>query len=149
MGKFFIALWLLAFGACSDGETFTGEQDLKLARAGGGEVVFKVKVARSPEELAKGLMYYKNMPLLHGMLFDFGSERPVKMWMKNTFMPLDMLFFDGGGTLIYMEKHAVPHTLDPRGPNSDSVRYVLELKAGAGDRLGLQIGDRLMIEGRL
>ena len=141
-GKFLAVLLGLMLGACSD-EAFKGKQDIEIVKAGGETVGFKVKIARLPEELSYGLMFYKHMPERHGMLFDFASERAVRMWMKNTFLALDMLFFTADGKLVYIEKNAVPQTLDPRGPGNISVRYVLEINAGEAAGLGLSIGDKL------
>lgn len=79
-----------------------------------------------------------------GMLFDFGRERPVSMWMRNTFIPLDMLFATEDGRVVSIARDTVPlseATISPGRP----VRYVLEIAAGRADALGLSRGDRLRL----
>jgi uncharacterized membrane protein (UPF0127 family) len=104
---------------------------------------FAIELAVTPEQLSQGLMFRRDLPAGTGMLFDFGVPRQVSMWMKNTLVPLDMLFADRTGRVIYVEQFAVPGTLEPRGP-SQAVLGVLELPAGTARRLGLKPGDRLV-----
>jgi uncharacterized membrane protein (UPF0127 family) len=104
---------------------------------------FAIELAVTPDQLSQGLMYRRDLPAGTGMLFDFGSPRQVSMWMKNTLIPLDMLFADRTGRVIYVEQYAVPGSLEPRGP-SQPVLGVLELPAGTARRLGLKPGDRLV-----
>lgn len=104
---------------------------------------FAIELAVTPEQLSQGLMFRRELAAGTGMLFDFGSPRQVSMWMKNTLIPLDMLFADRTGRVIYVEQFAVPGSLEPRGP-SQPVLGVLELPAGTARRLGLKPGDRLV-----
>ena len=76
------------------------------------------------------------------MLFDFRETRPVAMWMKNTFIPLDMLFLDERGRVTHVSPNARPESLDVI-PSQGPVRYVLELNGGAAARYGVAEGDRL------
>ncbi|CAA7625669.1 conserved hypothetical protein [Candidatus Terasakiella magnetica] len=101
---------------------------------------FAVELASTPEQLSQGLMFRKTLAADAGMLFDFGPPKSVAMWMKNTLIPLDMLFMDREGRIIHVEEYAVPGTLLPRGP-SEPVRAVLEVAAGTSRRLGLRAGD--------
>ena len=109
--------------------------------SGGGRHEFNVELALTPEQRSQGLMYRREMARDAGMLFDFGA-RPdrASMWMKNTYIPLDMLFIKPDGTIESIAERTVPHSLEAlssRGP----VRYVLELNGGTAARLGIEPGD--------
>lgn len=107
-----------------------------------GRTAFDVELAATPEELARGLQHRRSLPADAGMLFDFGPERIVRMWMKNTYIPLDMLFIDAGGVVADVAEGAKPQSLDiiaSRVP----VRAVLEVNAGTVARLGIRRGDRV------
>lgn len=94
-----------------------------------GETAFAVELATTRAAWTQGLMGRTELASGHGMLFDFGQERRVSMWMKDTLIPLDMLFFHADGRLALREANAAPQTLSLRGPPV-AVRYVLELNAG-------------------
>jgi uncharacterized membrane protein (UPF0127 family) len=74
------------------------------------------------------------------MLFDFGQPRPVAMWMKNTYISLDMLFIRSDGTIAYIAENTVPKSLDTIGVN-EPILAVLELAGGSAKRLGIRAGD--------
>jgi uncharacterized membrane protein (UPF0127 family) len=80
------------------------------------------------------------MPEDQGMLFIYSPERPATMWMKNTILPLDMLFIDGNGTIVNLAKDTVPFSLE-RIHSGQPVKGVLELNAGQVEKQGIQIGD--------
>ncbi len=104
---------------------------------------FTVELATTGDQLAQGLMYRPKMAADAGMLFDFGNPRPVSMWMKNTLIPLDMLFIAADGKVLGISQRAVPHSLaliESPGP----VKAVLELNGGTASRLGLKVGDRVV-----
>lgn len=124
------------------GSVTFGTSRLDIVTAGGVRHPVAVELAATPEQLAQGLMFRRDLPTGMGMLFDFGSSRQVAMWMKNTLIPLDMLFMDRYGRVVYVEQYAVPGSLEPRGP-SEPVLGVLELPAGTARRLGLAPGDRV------
>ena len=103
---------------------------------------FAVEVARTPDQLAYGLMFRQRLAANAGMLFDYRPPQPVSMWMKNTMIPLDMLFVDAAGRIVQIAQRAVPHStalIASDGP----VRAVLELNGGTVARLGIAVGDRL------
>ncbi|MFO1103636.1 MAG: DUF192 domain-containing protein [Methylocystis sp.] len=107
-----------------------------------GEHEFKVEVADTPMARARGLMFRKTMPADRGMLFDFKVEGPVSMWMKNTYIPLDMVFIGRDGRVIGVAADAEP--LSERIISSPAPAYsVLELNAGAARRISLAPGDRV------
>lgn len=103
---------------------------------------FTVELARTPAERAQGLMFREEMPEDHGMLFDFETEQPVAFWMKNTPLPLDMLFLDRTGTVVHVVKDAVPYSETPI-PSPRPVRAVLEVHAGTAERLGITPGAKV------
>ena len=119
-----------------------GKSRIEVIAEGGKRHALTVEMAVTPEQLSQGLMFRRDLPAGTGMLFDFGSPRQVSMWMKNTLIPLDMLFVDRAGMVIYVEQYAVPGSLEPRGP-SEPVLGVVEIPAGTARRLGLKPGDRV------
>ena len=108
-----------------------------------GRHAFTVELAVEPAQTSQGLMYRRAMKPDSGMLFDFGEPpRRASMWMKNTFLPLDMLFIKPDGVIESIAQRTVPQSLvaiSSRGP----VRGVLELNGGTVSRLGIKPGDRV------
>jgi uncharacterized protein len=105
-----------------------------------GEHVFQVEVADTNETRAQGLMFRTEMAADAGMLFDFKTEQPVYFWMKNTYLPLDMIFIRANGSVARIEANTVP--LSERSvPSGSPVRYVLEINAGRAAQIGLKPGD--------
>ena len=87
-------------------------------------------------------MFRRSMPDGEGMLFDFGGDRPVSMWMKNTYIPLDMIFIGSDRTVKHVAERTTP--LSERSIASPvPVRYVLEVNAGVSDALGIEPGAAL------
>lgn len=104
--------------------------------------IFNVELAVTPEERSRGLMFRTEMANDAGMLFDFGRAADVSMWMKNTFISLDMLFIDANGTIVGIEKRTVPQS-QTIIPTPKPVRFVLELNGGAADRMGFEVGEKV------
>ena len=104
--------------------------------------VFTIELAATPGERERGLMYRQSMPVNHGMLFDFRTEQPVAFWMKNTPLPLDMLFIDGQGIVVQISADATPFSETPIVCR-DPIRAVLELNAGTAAKLGIAPGARV------
>lgn len=119
---------------------------LSIHTVDGRKITFSVELAIDDAQRMHGLMYRKNMPADHGMLFDFGESRLVTMWMKNTVLPLDMLFIDEKGVTQTVREHAVPFSEELISSGGD-VRYVLELNAGTLKRLGIRAGSRVDLAG--
>src|ERR1700754_4340639 len=94
-----------------------------------GVHVFAREMAVTPEEQAKGLMFRKQLPEGQGMLFDFHSEQPTSFWMKNTYVPLDMIFIRADGTIHRIARDTVPLS-EALVPSNGPVRAVLEVIAG-------------------
>jgi uncharacterized protein len=104
---------------------------------------FTVEIAKTPAEQAHGLMDRTTMAADHGMLFVFQHDEPRTFWMKDTLIPLDMLFFDAAHRLVAIQADARPCKADPCRiyPSDVPARYVLELNAGVAGNLGARKGD--------
>lgn len=104
---------------------------------------FTVEVARSHEETLMGLMFRKEMPARHGMIFIFPEDKVAEFWMKNTLIPLDMIFIGSDGEIKHIHPMAKP--LDTTLISSIAkVKAVLELNGGEAQALGIMIGDRVL-----
>ncbi|MGY3437051.1 MULTISPECIES: DUF192 domain-containing protein [unclassified Marinovum] len=104
-----------------------------------GKVNFGVAVADDFMEQSRGLMYVKDMADNQGMLFIYGETRKVSFWMKNTFIPLDMVFIDARGVVKKVHAKAVPHDTTSI-PSDYPIRSVLEINGGLAARLGIRPG---------
>jgi hypothetical protein len=108
----------------------------------GQETPVDIEIALAPQEKALGLMFRTELPDGRGMLFPYEEPREVTMWMRNTYIPLDMVFIRADGVVHRIESRAEPlsdRTISSHGP----VAAVLELPGGAAERLGLKPGDRV------
>jgi uncharacterized membrane protein (UPF0127 family) len=105
-----------------------------------GEVSFQVEVAATPEKREVGLMYRRELPADHGMLFIFPAERVNSFWMKNTPIPLDMIFIGRERKIVGIVHETVPFSLDGRSVSVPS-QYVLEINGGLSRRYGFKAGD--------
>ncbi len=103
---------------------------------------FEVEVMRNDADRARGLMFRRSMAPDHGMLFDFATVAPVAMWMKNTYLPLDMLFIRANGTIARVAADTEPLSTKVI-PSGEPILSVLELNAGTAARLGIRAGDRV------
>lgn len=115
---------------------------LSIETAAGAQHSFQVEIAETGDQRAQGLMFRRQMGADAGMLFLFGGSEVRAMWMKNTLIPLDMLFIDETGKIVRIEERTVPHSeraIVSGGP----VSAVLELNAGTASRLMIKPGDRV------
>jgi hypothetical protein len=121
-------------------QTFpTGEVTIESA---GGPHKFTVEIATTPAQMEQGLMFRRKLAPDAGMLFVFKTPSKASMWMKNTYIPLDMLFIDPEGRVINIAERRVPQSLDTIGAAAPA-RAVLELNGGTAQRLGIKPGDRV------
>jgi hypothetical protein len=111
-------------------------------RSGDVAHVFQVEVADTPEETQLGLMHRTELARDHGMIFDFGEPRESSMYMKNTLIPLDMLFIDETGEIVAIAANAKPKSLRIINPGF-VVKGVLEINGGLAAELGIEPGDRV------
>ncbi|MFC1750222.1 signal peptidase I [Pseudomonadota bacterium] len=111
------------------------------------EIRFDVEVASTPEERKVGLMFREEMPEERGMLFIFESEMPLSFWMKNTLIPLDMIFIDKDYRVVNIQKDARPCEKDPCKTYSSegNAKYVLEINSGLSNELGIEEGDKFIL----
>ncbi|NNE84910.1 MAG: DUF192 domain-containing protein [Alphaproteobacteria bacterium] len=108
-----------------------------------GSHEFDIELALAPDQQAQGLMFRQEMAKDAGMLFFHQRERVASMWMRNTFIPLDMLFVARDGRIVHIVERTVPHSLTTISAGIP-VRAVLELNAGTVHRLAIKSGDRLI-----
>jgi uncharacterized membrane protein (UPF0127 family) len=133
---------LAAVAACAQ------EADVKFQRSSltivtaSREIKFDIELATTDAERQHGLMFRKQLGAYEGMLFDFFKEMPVSFWMKNTLIPLDMVFIAGDGTIKHVHANAVPMSTDTI-PSEFPVRAVLEINGGSAALLGIKPGDKV------
>lgn len=111
---------------------------------------YAVEVADTPDSRERGLMFRNDLPVGNGMLFIFDDEEVRSFWMKNTYIALDILYFDSDRRLVSAQLGVPPCGDQPRCPlypSAGPARYVLELNAGESDGMALKPGDILKIEG--
>lgn len=110
---------------------------------------FSVEFATDNASREHGLMMRNTLAQDHSMLFVFSYQAPQVFWMKNTLIPLDILYFDTDRRLVSMQLNVPPCKADPCPiyPSNAPARYVLELSAGTAHRIGVQVGDELKIDG--
>jgi hypothetical protein len=116
---------------------------LVIETADGMRHQFDVEIVTTPQEMAIGLMFRQQMAPDAGMLFVYPSARETSFWMKNTYLPLDMLFAGDDGIIHHIAERTVPLSTTPV-PSHGATRAVLELNGGTSDRLGIAAGDRLV-----
>jgi uncharacterized membrane protein (UPF0127 family) len=131
------ALFLFSgLSACS-----ANENELTLTSDTGAHH-FQIEIADDDSERAKGLMYRTELGPDAGMLFDFYEERPVSFWMRNTLIPLDMIFVKANGRIVNIHVNAKPHDPTPI-PSAAPVRFVFEIAGGRAAQIGLKAGDMM------
>lgn len=146
MAKYMLAFFcLFLLGACDNGGGATATpgpaQPLSIVRKDGVQQNFEVELALTPAAQQQGLMFRKQMDENHGMLFVFpGAEAERAFWMKNTLIPLDMIFIRKDGTIHHIHENAVPEDLTSV-PSNGPVMAVLELNGGVAAQKGLTPGD--------
>jgi uncharacterized protein len=116
---------------------------LAIRTSSGGIINFKIWTADTPKREQQGLMFIREMDPHAGMLFLFPENRTVTMWMKNTYISLDMLFMNAQGRIDYIAARASPLSLDIIGPPTAEFA-VLELNAGSAERFGIKVGDMVL-----
>jgi hypothetical protein len=115
------------------------------ADAGGSVASFHVELATTISQRRRGLMYRDTMKEEWGMLFVYPDEAPRSFWMKNTYLPLDMVFMGADGRVVKIIESATPRTTTPR-PSEKPARFVLELTGGRADEVGLRTGMQMNVE---
>ncbi len=137
-----MALFLCVSVTAARAEEKFDTQPLTIVTRDGKSHAFTVELAVTPRQREQGLMNRREMAEDRGMLFAFGETRQVFMWMKNTYLPLDMLFLGKDGKIRTIKENAEPLSeaiIDSKGP----IDYVLELNGGTVKRLGIRTGNRV------
>lgn len=148
MFKFLLAAMMAVPAACQPAaspvaleQSAAGLDQMPLTIVSGGKTHrFTVEVARSVEQQQTGMMNRNSLAPDRGMIFPYNPPQPVAFWMKNTLIPLDLIYIAPGGKILGIEANAVPLSLDQL-PSSGPVEAVLELAGGRAAELGLKAGD--------
>jgi uncharacterized membrane protein (UPF0127 family) len=140
--RFVLYVLCLCFTACVIPETKQGLEEFRLVNGDIEKVVYQVEVASDNASRKHGLMYRDALPENQGMLLDYKRSAQMAIWMKNTYIPLDIIFIDAGGVIVKMHEGAVPHSTT-RIESDSKVRAVLEVNAGQILKHGIELGDQL------
>jgi uncharacterized membrane protein (UPF0127 family) len=132
-----VAAWLAAAPTARGAE----QQTLEIASKSGVHL-FAIDLATTDEERQRGLMFRRSLPESYGMLFDFKRDQDVSMWMKNTFVSLDMIFIRSDGRIQRIAENTEPQS-ERIIPSGGPVRAVLEVVGGTAKKLGIEPGDRV------
>ncbi len=108
-----------------------------------GDKKYNTEIAITDEQQKIGLMYRDKLPANEAMLFLFSHDQKINMWMKNTLIPLDMLFIDNSGKIVHIAPNATPNSLTVINAGDTPVLAVLELKGGIAKEHNIKIGDQV------
>ncbi|MFP4328188.1 MAG: DUF192 domain-containing protein [Paracoccaceae bacterium] len=128
--------------AWATGAAASCREDVVELRGDWGEARFEVEIADTAPARAQGLMFRESMAREAGMLFVYPRPQRVSFWMKNTRIPLDMIFVDETGTVRRVHVNAIPGDLTPI-PGGDGIRAVLEINGGLSETMGISAGTQL------
>jgi len=134
---------LLCTGVAAAPASVSFEESSLTVDAADGQFEFLVEMAVNPAQRSQGLMFRESLDDDRGMLFDFGKSQRATMWMRNTYVPLDMLFIDEGGQITQIAANTQPLS-DAVIASREPVRAVLELRGGISAKLGIRPGDRVI-----
>jgi uncharacterized membrane protein (UPF0127 family) len=136
--------WLITVSLLSAAAMSSGAEITVTVNA----IPFQVEIAQTPSERQRGLMFRTHLADHRGMLFIQPEAGPAAFWMKNTLIALDILYFDSEGKLLALYPN-VPPCMSPQCPvyaSKGAVKYILELKGGSTERLGIETGARLHLD---
>lgn len=142
LGALMGAVLVFTSSAHAQGQSGLPVEPLQIISHDGKVHEFKVEVADTDQTREIGLMYRKSLAPDAGMLFDFKTPQDVAFWMKNTLIPLDMLFIDQNGVIVNIKEEATPLSETPI-PAGAPVLGVLEIRGGRAGELGVMVGDRV------
>jgi hypothetical protein len=136
----FLIAGLFVTNACQ------GQPKVVISTKAGRELSFQVEIADTPAKRELGLQYRRDLAADHGMIFLFPKESEQTFWMKNTPIPLDMIFINSQRKIVGIVERAAPFSLDSRSVTGAS-QYVLEINGGLSQRYGFKAGDSVRFEG--
>jgi uncharacterized membrane protein (UPF0127 family) len=139
VGRLALGLMALALAAAAPGDVRLRTEPLSIATAK-GVARFTVEIADTDATRERGLMFRKSLGPHEGMLFDFQTPQSVSFWMKNTYIPLDMVFIAADGRIVSIARNAVPFDESPI-PSGGAVTGVLEIRGGRAAEIGAEPGD--------
>lgn len=142
---FFVVFTLVVFTVPCAAQEFE-RAEVELVKQSGRSITFSIEIADTLEKRQKGLMRRTHLPWKQGMLFDFEEDQVMAMWMKNTYVSLDMFFIDAEGVIFRIVENTEPdtsYTISSMYPG----RYVLEVLAGTTQRFGIKTGDVIVLPG--
>ncbi len=137
------ALMVFALSTAAAGAALACDPDKIEVLAGQGSRTFSIEIADDPDEQARGLMFRPALPADAGMLFIFDPPRPANFWMRNTMIPLDMIFIDDTGRVESVAERTDPYSERVSSSQGD-VRAVLEINGGLSRALGIGPGDQVI-----
>jgi uncharacterized protein len=141
-----LAVNLLALALLAQGGAFATGTGTLVLKTETGDHSFNIEVATTTREQALGLMFRRSLPENAGMLFLYDPPQPTAMWMKNTLIPLDMVFIAPDGKVLRIESNTEPFSTAVI-PSEGAISAVLELNAGQADKIGLKRGDKVIYPG--
>ena len=142
MGSRLALTWALSSILAGGAVAAECRDDTVWLRGDFGQARFSVEIADDPQERARGLMFVERMPASSGMLFVFQDEAPRSFWMRNTLIPLDIIYADARGRIVRVHPEAIPGDETPI-PSGGAAQYVLEINGGMAARLGIAAGAEL------
>jgi len=137
-------LGILTLAACQPEDTNATLEvgELIIKKSDGGQEAFQVEIADTPQKLSQGLMFRESMEADTGMLFIMPATGFQSFWMKNTLIPLDMLFINNQGVLGHIHHNAIPNDLTMI-PSQVPTKYILEINGGQASARGIEVGDQV------
>lgn len=147
----FVSFWVTLLGSCKENKAeavksfevvFKKEGELQLIKNDSILKTIDIEIADNEYETQTGLMYRSSMKDLQGMLFIFPDERPRSFYMKNTRIPLDIIYINADSTIISIQKNAKPYD-ESSLPSDGAAQYVLEINGGLSDVWQLEVGNRI------
>ena len=145
MHREFVCFLLLGLAMLQGVTACRAEPRVTIATQQGRSIAFNVEIADSPAKRELGLQYRRDLASDHGMIFLFPAQSEQTFWMKNTPIPLDMIFISRELKIVGIVEQATPFSLDPRSVGAPS-QYVLEINGGLAKRNGIRRGDSVSFE---
>ncbi len=150
MRKKYIYLAIMAVFLGFYASSIIADEDVRFSvekvviRTAQGNLPFDTELALEPRQQEHGLMFRKEISENKAMLFVFDNQQIINMWMKNTLIPLDMLFIDSKGKVVYIEHDAKPESLDNIDAGGMSVKAVMEIQGGLAKKKNILVGSEII-----